>query len=68
MTSFELAEEMGVKESYLKKHWNEIVRSYARRDVILVKAGRGSDARYGIKWPSDKDVRFEPKEDEYFYG
>ncbi len=58
MTSFELGEELGLKESYIRSHWQDIVKNYAKKDVILVKVGRGPSARYGIKQPWEREVRW----------
>ena len=61
MKLFELAEELGIKESYLKSHWALIVRRYDKYGIILAKRGRGSIADFGIKNFGDKDIRWEKK-------
>lgn len=62
MTSLELANELGIKESYLRSHWRNIVASNERIGITLVKMGRGSEANYGIKSYGDKEIRFTQKE------
>lgn len=49
MSSQELADYLGIKESYLRSHWRDIVKSNARMGVELYKRGRGADAEYGVK-------------------
>ena len=49
MTSFELANILQIKESYLRSHWQDIVKSNARAGIELYKRGRGVTAAYGIK-------------------
>lgn len=63
MTSAQLADELMIKETYLKKRWTYIVESNAKRGVYLVKIGRGESANYGIKSYGDEDIRFSPKEE-----
>lgn len=46
MTSAELAKELRIKESYLRKHWCSIVESYAEKGLTLVRIGRGVSAKY----------------------
>lgn len=61
MTSQQLADELMIKETYLKKRWTYIVESNAKRGVTLVREGRGATANYGIKSYGDEEIRFEPK-------
>jgi hypothetical protein len=49
LTSGELANYLGIKETYLRSHWQEIIKSNARAGVELYKRGRGATAAYGIK-------------------
>ena len=49
MTSFELANILQIKETYLRSHWQDIVKSNAKAGVELYKRGRGQYAEYGIK-------------------
>jgi hypothetical protein len=49
MTSFELANVLQIKETYLRSHWQDIVKSNARAGIELYKRGRGATAAYGIK-------------------
>jgi hypothetical protein len=58
----ELAEELDLKESYLRSHWALIVRRYETYGVTLAKRGRGASADFGIKSYRDKEIRWEPKE------
>lgn len=58
----ELADELGVKESYLKAHWTDVVKRYDGYGIQLVKMGRGEKAEYGIKYLLDKEVRFTTKD------
>lgn len=66
MTRAELAEELGVKESYLAARWKDVVKNRAKIDVELVKIGRGDAAEYGIKGPKDTEVRYEHLDGELF--
>ena len=61
MTALELAEELGISETYLRNHWPRIVRNRAETGVILMKRGRGDSAQYGIKNYGDEDVRWVSK-------
>lgn len=61
MKLIELAEELGLKETYLKSHWALIVRRYDKYGIILAKRGRGSLSDYGIKNFGDKEIRWEKK-------
>ena len=56
MTSIELASILGIKETYLKSHWQDIVKSNARAGIELYKKGRGAAAEYGIKGWGMKEV------------
>lgn len=49
MTSVELANVLGIKETYLRSHWQDIIKSNARAGIQLYKKGRGAAADYGIK-------------------
>lgn len=64
MTSAELAKELRIKESYLRKHWCSIVESYAAKGLTLVRIGRGVSATFGIKSYDDEKIRWESKEDQ----
>lgn len=61
MTSFELADELQLKESYLRSHWRLIVDRYAGYGITLVKIGRGNKANFGIKSYGDSEIRWEVK-------
>ena len=56
MTSYELADVLQIKETYLKSHWRDIVRSNARAGIELHKRGRGASAEFGIKGWGMKEV------------
>ena len=58
MTSLELAKELNISETYLKNHWSRIVRNRAEVGIVLIKEGRGAEARYGIKNYGDEEVRW----------
>ena len=62
MTIQELANELELKDTYLRSHWALIVRRYDTYGVTLAKRGRGKTADYGIKNYGDSDIRWEPKE------
>lgn len=64
MTGEELANELKIKESYLKTHWNKIVNNRAKIGIVLVKKGRGAETNYGIKNYDDIFIRWETKKDE----
>ena len=49
MTSQELANVLGIKETYLRSHWQDIIKSNAKAGIQLYKKGRGAVADYGIK-------------------
>lgn len=49
MTSQELANVLGIKETYLKSHWQDIIKSNAKAGIELYKKGRGAAADYGIR-------------------
>ena len=49
MSSQELADYLQIKESYLRSHWRDIVKSNAKVGVELYKRGRGPHAEYGVK-------------------
>lgn len=68
MTREQLAEELGMKESYLQKHWAEIVRRFDKMGIQIVKINREPNARYGIKSYDDKEIRWEPRDDEWYFG
>lgn len=59
MTSHELADWLKVKESYLRSHWQEIVRSNARMNITLEKRGRGAAAEYGVKGWGMNEITWE---------
>ena len=56
MTSGELANVLQIKETYLRSHWQDIVRSNGRAGIELYKQGRGMTATYGIKGWGMKEV------------
>lgn len=59
----DLADELGLKESYLKSHWALIQQRYKYNlNIELVKIGRGEKADYGIKSYGDKEIRWHKKE------
>lgn len=55
MTSYELADILVLKESYIRAHWPSIVRTYQKQQISLCKLGRGESAMYGIKRPGDDE-------------
>ena len=57
MTSAELAEELRIKETHLRSHWQRIIESNKRAGITLVKMGRGDNAAYGIKSYGDDNIR-----------
>ena len=61
MQLIDIANELGLKESYLKSHWALIVKRYDGYGIILAKRGRGKTADYGIKNYGDSEIRWEPK-------
>lgn len=64
MTIEELAEELHLKPHYLYTHWRRVQKNYLeKKNIVLVKVGRGAAAQYGLKGWYDTDVRWEPKED-----
>jgi hypothetical protein len=64
MTSAELAEELRIKETYLRSHWKRIVESNNRAGITLVKVGRGANAAYGIKSYGDNNIRWRKRDAE----
>ena len=62
MTSAELAEELRIKETYLRSHWKRIVESNNRAGITLVKVGRGANAAYGIKSYDDNNIRWRKRD------
>lgn len=62
MTAAQLADELRIKETYLKSHWKKIVERYGRAGITLVKLGRGESASFGIKSFDDEKIRWEVKE------
>lgn len=58
----ELANELELKDTYLKSHWALIVRRYEGYGIELAKRGRGKTADYGIKSYEDKEIRWTAKE------
>ena len=56
MSSQELADVLQIRESYLRSHWQDIVKSNARAGIELYKRGRGPYAEYGIKGWGMKEV------------
>ena len=62
MTIQELANELSLKDTYLKSHWALIMKRYEGYGIILAKRGRGRTADYGIKNYGDDDIRWTAKE------
>ena len=62
MTSAQLADELRIKETYLRSHWQRIVESNERAGITLVKMGRGENAAYGIKGYGDDNIRWEKRD------
>lgn len=62
MTAAQLADELRIKETYLKSHWKKIVERYGKTGITLVKLGRGDKAEFGIKNFDDEKIRWEVKE------
>lgn len=62
MTIQELANELELKDTYLRSHWALITKRYEGYGIILAKRGRGRVADYGIKNYGDSDIRWESKE------
>lgn len=62
MKLIELANELKLKESYLRSHWRLIVDRYEKYGITLVKIGRGEAADYGIKSYGDNEIRWTAKE------
>ena len=62
MTSAELAEYLGIKETYLKSHWQEIIKSNAKAGIELYKRGRGAAAQFGVKGWGMKEVCWDAEE------
>ena len=63
MSIQELANELELKDTYLKSHWALIVKRYEGYGIVLAKRGRGKSADYGIKNYSDNDIRWHSKEE-----
>lgn len=61
MTIQELANELELKDTYLKSHWALIVKRYEGYGIVLAKRGRGKTADYGIKNYEDKEIRWTAK-------
>lgn len=61
MTAADLANELGIKESYMKSQWTTIVKRYEKYGIILVRKGRGERANFGIKAWEDENIRYEAK-------
>lgn len=59
MTSHELADWLKVKETYLRAHWKDIVKSNAKANIILEKRGRGAAAEYGVKGWGMKEMTWD---------
>lgn len=66
MTRGELADVLGLKESYLQAHWQKAVKAQKNRGVELYKIGRGEDANYGVKLPWEYEVAWSVDELEMF--
>ena len=52
MTRQELADELQIKDSYLRARWSYIQKAYGERGIRLEKRGRGATADYGISYYS----------------
>lgn len=62
MSSQELANYLDIKETYLRSHWQDIVKSNARAGVELYRRGRGASADFGIKGWGMQDVCWNAEE------
>ena len=51
MSRSELADVLGVKESYLQSHWQKALAAQQKQGIKIIKVGRGEKAQYGIKFP-----------------
>lgn len=65
MTALELAEELGISETYLRNHWQRIVKNRAEIGITIVKRGRGNAASYGIQNYGDETIRWEKRNNGY---
>ena len=57
----ELADELKIKDTYLRNQWARIVKKYGEIGITLVKIGRGDKSEYGIKSYDDEVIRWEYK-------
>lgn len=62
MTSHEIASVLQIKETYLRSHWQDIIKSNAKAGIELYKKGRGQSAEYGIKAWGMKEVCWDYEE------
>lgn len=58
MTLKQIADELQLKETYLKAHWKRIQENYNKRGIWIVKKGRGDTAIYGIRSYEDEKLRW----------
>jgi hypothetical protein len=61
MTIDELSAEMQVSRHYLLHHWKRITEAAAKRNIKLVKCGKGASANYGVIENGASFARFEYK-------
>lgn len=66
MSIEELAGLLDLSENYLYKHFKRIRESYAKQNIMIYKVGKGSDAKYGIQYPWDREPIFDTDAMEYF--
>jgi DNA-binding IscR family transcriptional regulator len=48
MTSAEIAEQLGVSENYIRKHFSKVREGLRRKGLLLTKLGRGAAANYRL--------------------
>lgn len=58
MTREEMAEELKISVHYLEHHFPRIVESYGKKNIKLLKIGKGKNAKYGILKKGDLEARF----------
>ena len=51
MSIGELADVLGLKESYLQNHWTRVVRTREKDGILFKKIGRGENAKYAVHFP-----------------
>lgn len=57
----ELSSMLNVSEHYILHHFKDICKSLSRKNIMLVKCGKGRGANYGILRCSDVEACFEYK-------